>query len=65
MPKDKIQQMLQKKIEYKIKLENDWQNFLKKDTYILFKKFFMAYLTEFRILYNLEELYLKLDLSFF
>ena len=31
----KIQQILQEKLEGKQKLENDWQNFLKKDTCLI------------------------------
>jgi DNA helicase-4 len=36
MPKGKIQQILQEKLELKQKIENDWQTFLKKDTYLIF-----------------------------
>ena len=36
MPKGKIRFLLQEKSEDKQKLENDWQNFLEKDTYLIF-----------------------------
>ena len=43
MPKGKIQQIFPEKYELEKKLENNWQNFLKRDTYLIFyekNKFF-------------------------
>jgi len=43
MTKGKIQQIFPNKFELEKKLENDWQNFLKRDTYLIFdekNKFF-------------------------
>jgi hypothetical protein len=36
MPKGKIRYLVQEKTEYKQKLEKDWQDFLEKDTYLIF-----------------------------
>ncbi|MFX0030156.1 MAG: UvrD-helicase domain-containing protein [Candidatus Hermodarchaeota archaeon] len=36
MPKGKIRQTLQEKLENKIQIEKEWQKFLKKDTYLIF-----------------------------
>ena len=36
MPKCKIQKILQEKLEHRNKLIQDWQNFLKKDIYLIF-----------------------------
>lgn len=36
MKKGKIHQLFQEKFEHKNRLLNDWQNFLKKDTYLIF-----------------------------
>ena len=36
MPKGKIREILQEKLEHKKKIENDRQYFLKKDTYFIF-----------------------------
>ena len=36
MPKGKIQQILQEKYENKERLENHWQNFLKRETYLTY-----------------------------
>ena len=38
MPKGKIQSIFPEKFELYKKLENDWQNFLSKDTYLIFDK---------------------------
>ena len=38
MPKGKIQQIFPEKYELEKKLENDWQNFLKRDTYLIFEE---------------------------
>jgi len=38
MSKGKIQEIYQEKLENKKKIENDWQDFLKKDTYLIFDK---------------------------
>lgn len=36
MPKGNIREIYQEKLEHKKKVEDDWQSFLKKDTYIIF-----------------------------
>lgn len=36
MPKGKIRYLVQEKSENKQKLENDWQDFLEKDIYLVF-----------------------------
>ena len=38
MHKGKIQQIFPEKYELEKKLENDWQNFLKRDTYLIFEE---------------------------
>jgi len=40
MLKGKILQILQEKLKHKKKIENDWQNFLRKDTCLLLEKLF-------------------------
>jgi DNA helicase-4 len=38
MPKGRIQELFPEKNELKQKLENDWQDFLKRDTYLIFEE---------------------------